>query len=186
REAGGRPRGFVGLLASDLPDGQGLSSSAALELASAWALAGAEPPLPDPMAVAEACRRAENEFVGVPCGLMDQFASAFGQAGAALLLDCRSLEHRPVPLPQEAALVIADSGVPRGLRGSAYGERRAECARATQALTALDPSVRSLRDATPALLDEARANLDEAAFRRARHVIAENERVLVTVRALDD
>src|SRR4051812_22845433 len=186
REEGVRLRGFIGLLASDLPEGQGLSSSAALELASAWALAGDSSPLDDPMRVAQACRRAENEFVGVPCGLMDQFASAFGHAGAALLLDCRSLEHRPVPLPHEAALLIAGSGVPRGLRSSAYGKRRAECVRATQALTALDPSVRSLRDATPALLDEARANLDEAAFRRARHVIAENERVLVTVRALDD
>jgi galactokinase len=185
REAGGQPRGFVGLLASDLPEGHGLSSSAALELASAWALAGGQPPLSDPMAVAQACRRAENEFVGVPCGLMDQFASAFGQAGAAILLDCRSLDHRAVALPPEGALLIAVSGVPRGLRSSAYGERRAECARAREALTALDPSVQSLRDARPALLDEARANLDEAAYRRARHVIAENERVLVAVRALD-
>ena len=91
-------RGFRGVLESDLPQGSGLSSSAALELASALALSGGEEPPVDRMTLARIAQRAENEYVGVACGLMDQFASAFGVEGAALLLDCRSLEHREVPL----------------------------------------------------------------------------------------
>ena len=186
REAGGDVRGFTGVLAADLPAEQGLSSSAALELASAWALGGGAAPLADRMAVARACQRAENAFVSMPCGLMDQFAVAFGEPGAALLLDCRSLEHRLVPLPRDAALLVVDSGVVRDLRSSAYAERREACERAAGVLGDLDPSVRSLRDATPALLDEARGRLDESALGRARHVVSENERVLAAVAALEE
>ena len=97
-EAGLTVRGFRGALESDLPQGSGLSSSAALELASALALSGGEEPPVDRMRLARIAQRAENEYVGVACGLMDQFASAFGREGAALMLDCRSLEHREVPL----------------------------------------------------------------------------------------
>ena len=192
RAAGGRPRGFVGVLGGDLPIGQGLSSSAALELASAWALAAGEPPLltgdhggVDRMGVARACQRAENEFVGVPCGILDQFAVAFGPEGAALLLDCRSLEHRPVPLPADAALLIAESGVTRELRGSGYAQRRKECEAAVAALAEVEPTVRSLRDATPELLELARDRLGDRLSRRARHVVSENERVEVAARALE-
>jgi galactokinase len=185
REAGGLPNGLVGRLSGDLPLGQGLSSSAALELACAWALAAGEPPLPDPMAVPRACQRAENEFVGVPCGILDQFAVAFGVRDAALLLDCRSLEHRVVPLPPRAAFLLAESGVTRELRGSGYEQRRSECEAAAGALAAIDPSVRSLRDATPELLERAGDRLDERLLRRARHVVTENERVLATVRAFE-
>lgn len=184
-EAGASLNGFDGLLASDLPSGAGLSSSAALELAVAWALSGGRPPLPDPMAVALAARRAENEIVDVPSGLMDPFAVACGVDGAALLLDCRSLEHRAVPIPPGAALVIADSGVPRGLRASAYAERRAQCERAVAALRRREPGLRSLRDATPGLLEAAAADLDGVELRRARHVVGEDERVLVTAAALE-
>jgi galactokinase len=192
RLAGGRSRGLFGLLSGDLPIGQGLSSSAALELACAWALSGGTPPLAkdgrsktDPMAVARACQRAENEFVGVPCGILDQFAVAFGVRDAALLLDCRSLEHRPVPLPPGAAFLIAESGVKRELRGSGYEQRRRECEAAAAALAEIDPSVHALRDATPELLEHARDRLDDRLFRRARHVATENERVLATVRAFE-
>src|SRR5690242_1424532 len=118
--AGGDARGFVGILEGDLPMGQGLSSSAALELACAWALAGGTAPLPDRVAVAKACQRAENEFVGVPCGILDQFAVSFGVTDAALLLDCRSLQHEVVGLPPGAAFLIAESGVTRELRGTGY------------------------------------------------------------------
>jgi galactokinase len=192
RNAGGRPRGFVGVLESDLPMGQGLSSSAALELVSAWALSGGEPPLVigdrpelDRMALANACRRAENEYVGVPCGILDQFAVAFGIRDAALFLDCRSLEHRPVALPPGVAVLIAESGLARGLRDSEYETRRRECTAATAALSAIDPAVRSLRDATPELLDRARGRIDDVLLRRARHVVSENARVLATVQAFE-
>jgi galactokinase len=185
REAGGDPRGFVGVLGGNLPIGQGLSSSASLELASAWALAGGKAPLPDRMAVARACQRAENDFVGVPCGILDQFAVTFGVRDAALLLDCRSLEHRTVHLPASAAIFIAESGVTRELRGSGYAARRRECADAAEALSAIDPAVRSLRDATPGLLDRAEDRIDDVLLRRARHVVTENERVLRTAEAFE-
>jgi galactokinase len=184
-DAGGEAHGFDGLLASDLPIGAGLSSSAALDVAFGWALAGGAPPLPDPMAVARAAQHAENDYVGVPCGLMDPFAVVFGVAGSAVLLDCRSLEHRPVSIPPGAALVIADSGIRRDLRTSRYGDRRAECGAAAAALGRLDPAVRSLRDATLDALDAARSALGETGYRRARHVVTENGRVLATVAAFE-
>jgi galactokinase len=183
--AAGLPvRGFRGLLTSDLPQGAGLSSSAALELASAFALSGAAEPPTDRMTLARIAQRGENEYVGVACGLMDQFASAHGVAGSALLLDCRSLEHRPVPLPlQDVALVVADSGSTRRLDRSAYNERRAQCDAAVAAIAAREPGVRSLRDVTAAMLDDVR--LEPVLERRARHVVGENGRVLDTVAALD-
>ena len=186
RQAGARPRGFIGVLGGDLPIGQGLSSSAALELACAWALSGGEPALPDRLALAQACQRAENEFVGVPCGILDQFAVAFGAPAVALLLDCRNLDHRVVALPPDAAFLIAESGVTRELRGSGYAARRHECETAAAVLAQVDPSVRSLRDATPALLDSARDALGATRYRRARHVLTENDRVRATARALED
>src|SRR5262245_10049099 len=140
-------RGFRGLLASDLPEGAGLSSSAALELAAAFALSGGEEPAVDRMTLARVAQRGENEYVGVACGLMDQFASAFGEAGRALLLDCRSLEHRTVPLAlDEVALVVTDSGSSRRLEQSAYNERRAQCDAAVAVIAAREPGIRSLRD----------------------------------------
>jgi len=184
-DAGLPTGGFRGLLVSDLPAGAGLSSSAAIELVAAWALAGGDQPTPDTMALARTAQRAENAFVGVQSGLMDQFAVAFGLAGHALLLDCRSLEHRPIALPAGVSLVLCHSGVPRGLAGSAYNERRAECDRAVAALRELDPTVRTLRDVTPALLAAGADRLDDVARRRATHVVTEDQRVLDTVVALE-
>jgi galactokinase len=184
-EAGLRVRGLEGRLASDLPPGAGLSSSAALEMAAAWALSGGDPPTPDPMSMARIAQRAENEYVGVRCGLMDQFASACGVEDRALLLDCRSLEHRPVALPPGTRLVICHSGMARGLADSAYNQRRAECGRAVAALRTLDPSVRSLRDVTLELLEAGRGRLDDVARRRARHVVTENARVIQATAALE-
>ena len=186
QEAGLPTRGFVGLLASDLPSGAGLSSSAALELASALALSGGELPPTDRMTLARTAQRAENAYVGVNSGLMDQFASAFGEAGRALLLDCRSLEHRTVPLPlDEVALVVCHSGSPRKLERSAYNERRAQCEAAVAAIRETEPGVRSLRDVDAALLDRVRDRLDPTTFARAEHVVTENARVLATVDALE-
>ena len=185
-ESGLATRGFRGVLGSDLPVGAGLSSSAALELVSAWALSGGERPDTDTMRLAKIAQRAENEHVGVACGLMDQFAVAFGAPDHALLLDCRSLEHRPVPIPPGTSLVICDSGAPRALADSAYNARRAECARAVAVFRELDPTVTALRDVTPSLLEAGRGRLSDTEFRRARHVVSEDQRVLDTVAALSN
>jgi galactokinase len=183
-EAGLATTGFRGVLASDLPSSAGLSSSAALELVSAWALSAGERPATDTMALARLAQRAENEHVGVACGLMDQFAVAFGVADHALLLDCRSLEHRPVPLPVGTRLVVCHSGSRRTLATSEYNARRAECDRAVETLRAIEPGLRDLRDVTPGLLEAGRGRLDERAYRRARHVVTEDARVLATVDAM--
>ena len=166
-EAGAEVRGFRGLLAADLPIGVGLSSSAALELATAWALGGGAAPISGGLALARAAQRAENEYVGVPCGLMDQAAVALGVDGAALLLDCRSLEHRPVRLPPDLAIVVCDSGQSRRLGASAYAARRADCERALEAIRRVAPDVRSLRDVDEALLSDVGTVLDDVGLRRA-------------------
>ena len=183
--ADGRPvQGFRGLLASSLPQGAGLSSSAALEMAAALALLGPDafgPPEPR----ARAGHRAQNRFIGLQSGVMDQFASAAGVADHAILLDCRSLDWRAVPLPlDDCALVVCHSGSSRRLEASAYNERRAECDRAVAAIATLDPSVRSLRDVDEALLAAAWDRIDPVAARRARHIIEENARVLAAEQAL--
>ena len=154
-------------------------------MAAAWALSGGERPAIDTMRLAQLAQRAENAYVGVNSGLMDQFAVAFGRADHALFLDCRSLDHRAVPLPSGTRLVICDSGSPRQLATSEYNTRRAECDRAVAALATIDPSVHSLRDVTPTSLEAGRDRLDAAAYRRARHVVTENDRVLATIAALD-
>ena len=153
--------GLRGVVAGTLPLSAGLSSSAALELAAAWALLAAGDPDsarsdPDPMTLARLAQRAENDYVGVACGLMDQFASASGRPGEALLLDCRSLAWRGVPLPlQDHALVVCHSGSERRLEASAYNERRRQCEAAVEAMQARHPEVRSLRDVDLGMLDAA-------------------------------
>ncbi|HEX2051999.1 MAG TPA: galactokinase [Actinomycetota bacterium] len=176
RDDGVAVRGFDGVVASDVPVGSGLSSSAALEVALAHALA--DDPL-DPLRIATICRRAENVYVGVECGIMDQLASAAGVEGHALLIDCRTNEVEPVPLPPAVRVLLVDSGTARGLSDGEYNARRAQCERAAAAL-----GVRSLRDATPAGLDARRGDMDEGDYRRARHVVTENERVRAAAAAL--
>ncbi|HEY3164012.1 MAG TPA: galactokinase [Candidatus Limnocylindrales bacterium] len=184
--AGITPTGFRGLLASDLPAGAGLSSSAALEVVSAWALSGGDRPALDPMELVHVVQQGENGYIGLNNGIMDQFASIFGEPGFALLLDCRSLEHRAIRLPLDGiSLVACHSGSPRRLEASAYNERRAQCEAAVRAIAALEPGVRSLRDVTPEMLDAVRDRLDPLAARRAEHVVRENQRVLDTVAALE-
>jgi len=172
------------VLESTVPVGRWLSSSAALELVSAWALSGADAPATDPLTLARIAPRAENDYVGMRCGLMDQFASAAGVEDAAVLLDCRTLEHRVVPIPAGLVLVVAHSGVPRSLTASAYNERRAQCEAAVAVLARHDPSIQALRDVTPALLERYAHELDAVVARRARHVVEEDERVLAAERAL--
>ncbi|MCG6921433.1 MAG: galactokinase [Acidobacteria bacterium] len=160
----------------DVPLGAGLSSSAALEMATARALADAAALEWDPVRMARLGQKAENQYVGMNCGIMDQFASAVSRAGHALLLDCRSLDTRPVPLPEEAAVVVMDTGARRSLAGSAYNDRRAACERVVAHLRGLDPGVRALRDVTLELLEDAKDDLDPTDLMRARHVVPENAR----------
>jgi galactokinase len=183
REAGLPTSGFTGILESSVPVGAGLSSSAALELASAWALSGASPPPTDPLSLARIAQRAENDYVGMRCGLMDQFASAAGAADAAVLLDCRTLDHRPVALPDGLRICVIHTGVPRTLVGSAYNDRRSDCERAVRVIQHTEPQVKALRDVDAAMLERVGSDLDELAFMRARHVIDENARVLAAIDA---
>jgi galactokinase len=185
RRAGLSTGGFRGRLSSDLPMGAGLSSSAALEIAVAWALSGGERPAAQPLELARIARTVENEYVGVGTGLMDPAVVILGAADHALLLDCRSLEHRLVRLPTGIGIVVIDSGAPRALAASEYNARRAECDAAVATLSAADPSVRTLRDVTLDRLELARASLGDRPFRRARHVVTENARVEAVVAALE-
>ena len=178
--------GFRGVLASDLPQNSGLSSSAALELAAALALSGGDEPPTDRMTLARVAQRAENVHVGVQCGLMDQFASSLGEEGAALLLDCRSLAYRALPLSLDAvALVVSHSGSSRRLDGSAYNERRAQCDAAVAVIARRHEEVHSLRDVTTAMIDDAGDDLEPVLARRARHVVDENDRVLESAAAFE-
>jgi galactokinase len=184
REAALPIRGFDGAVDSSIPMSTGLSSSAALELAAAMALLGGGRVLAAP-ALAALAQRAEQDYVGVNCGIMDQFASAAGREGQALLLDCRSLESRQVALPWGLRVVVCDTGLPRDLRASAHRDRRADCGRVVALLSEKMPGLCSLRDLDMPSLRRHRALLPEPAARRAEHVVAENERVLATVGALE-
>ena len=183
-EAGLPLTGLRGVIASTLPPNAGLSSSAAIELASAWAMLHDAGPTVDPFTLARICQRAENGYVGVQSGLMDQFAEACGVAGSAVLLDCRSLEWRAIPLPAEVTLVVLHTGSRRHLDGSAYNERRSQCEAAVAELARDDPRITSLRDVTPEVLEAARGRLDPIPFARAEHIVNENGRVEATVAAL--
>ena len=171
--------GWDGVVAGDVPLGAGLSSSAALELAALRALAVTSGLPWDPAAMALAGQRAENEWVGVNCGVMDQMISAAGVDGHALLIDCRSLDAEPVPLPASAVAVVLDTATRRGLVDSAYNERREQCEAAAAALGAP-----ALRDVTPEGLEAGRGGLDETVYRRARHVVTENARTLAAADAM--
>ena len=163
------------LIASELPAGAGLSSSAALEAATAVALLALAGAAMDPLELAILCRRAEIEYAGVNCGIMDQLAVLCGRAGHAMLLDCDSLELSYVPVPETAALIVIDTGLPRTLAASAYNERVSECVEAARLL-----GLPSLREAEPEMVSK----LTEPLQRRARHVITENQRVFAFVAAL--
>lgn len=187
REAGLPLVGADLAIAGSVPQGAGLASSAALELAVARALCAAGDLPWDAVAMARLCQRAENRYVGVACGLMDQYASACGRESAALLLDCRSLACVPVPLPEEVAVVVLNTAAARRLAAGAYNERRAACAEAVRRLRALDPAIGALRDVTPALLAAGHDLLrspGDTLRRRARHVVEEMARPAALAAAL--
>ena len=180
-EEGGRPTsGWEGVAAGDVPVGAGLSSSAALELAAARTFAAVSGVVWQPVAMARIAQRAENEWVGVNCGIMDQLISAAGAAGHALLIDCRSLETRSVLVPDRAAVVVLDTGTRRGLVDSAYNERRAQCETAAAFFGAA-----ALRDVDVATFERRQGELDPTTRKRARHVITENARTLEAAELLE-
>ncbi len=167
---------------SDVPVGSGLSSSAALEVATGFALLDCAGVAVDRTRLALCAQRAENEFVGMRCGVMDQFASCHGAADRALLIDCRSLEFRLVPIDPSVRLVIVNSMVHHELAGSQYNVRREQCEEGVARLSKVLPGVRELRDVTLDDLARHGAILPEVILRRARHIVTENDRV---VRAAD-
>ncbi len=175
KDAGYPLKGWEGVMAGDIPIGAGLSSSAALELATAKAFSIVSGWQWHPATMAKICQRAENEWVGMQCGIMDQLISAAGQAGHALQLDCRSLETKAVPLPHETSILILDTKTRHTHTDSGYNDRREQCERAVQAF-----GVSHLRDISMEELEAKQSQLDEIVYRRARHVVTENERVLET------
>ena len=162
---------------SQVPIGAGLSSSAAIEVATAFALTslgGLTIPL---LEVARLCQRAENTYTGARCGIMDQFVSCFGRQDHALMLDCRSLEATYLQLPPNVRLVICNTMVRHELAGGEYNERRASCERVVETIGKFRPEVRALRDLTLEDLEHYRNQISSVDFRRCRHVITENDRV---------
>ncbi|WP_219893247.1 galactokinase [Aquisediminimonas profunda] len=168
------------VLSGNIPQGSGLSSSASLGVALALGLSALSGEAsPDRLALARVAQWSEHEFVGCACGLMDQLASVFGEQDQALLLDCRTLAVRHVPFPADATIMIVHSGVTRGLVDSAYNERRLQCAHAAKHY-----HLGALRDLDLDALRAGRGELDETVFRRARHVVTENARVLEAAQAM--
>jgi galactokinase len=164
------------LVRSTVPEGAGLSSSAALEVSAALAMLNGRRMAP--LELARLCQRAERNFVGMPCGIMDQYISVFGEERAAICIDCRSLKHQVVRLPADAVFVAVNTMVKHELAGSAYKERTEQCAAAVQVVHRRHPRVDSLRDVTPAMFEEAEPSMPPIIARRARHVVTENARVV--------
>jgi len=184
-QAGYRLRGANLLLRSEVPVGAGLSSSAAIEVAIALALLGGANLKIDPVKLARLCQQAENEFVGARVGIMDQFVACNGRAGYALLLDCRTLDHRLIPLPSVARLVILNTMVKHELASNEYNTRRAECEAGVRHLMKSLPHIRALRDVTPDELERFGRDMPEVIYKRCRHVTSENARVIEAADALE-
>lgn len=179
QDAGYALGGWQGVVQGDVPRGAGLSSSAALEVATARAFAAISQWDWEPVRMAKLGQRAENRWVGVNCGIMDQLISATGRAGHAVLIDCRSLDLSPVPFPPVVAVAILDTATRRGLVDSEYNQRRACCEAAAKTF-----DVPALRDIDMARFDRESPRLDEITARRARHVISENQRTLAAAEAM--
>ncbi len=176
--------GCEAVLIGDLPQGAGLSSSAALEVATAVFFQKLFNLGLEDLDLVRLAQQAENEFVGVQCGIMDPFASHMGGKDHALFLDCRSLEHEWVPLGSEIKVVVFNTGVKRELASSAYNERRRQCQAGARQFAGLLPHVKSLRDVSLCDFEKYQGRLDPVIMKRCRHVISENQRVLDTVEAL--
>lgn len=185
RVAGHSLSGADLLIASDVPRGSGLSSSAALEVAVGYAFQTLNHLNIPGKELALLAQGAENNFVGVQCGIMDQLIAVLGRANHALLIDCRDLSYRTVPLPPSVAVVVCDSHIPRTLAASAYNQRRQECDMAVQLLQQWYPGIRALRDVSEDQFAAHCEALPEPVRSRARHVVSENRRTLQGAEALE-
>jgi len=172
-------RGMDAAISGNVPRAAGLSSSAAMELAAITAFRRLSALDLDPVRAALLGQRAENEFVGMRCGIMDQFISSLGKADHALLIDCRSLGYELVPMPAGARVVVTDSAIRRGLVDSAYNERRAQCEEGARLM-----GVKALRDVTVEMFEAHQARLPGVTARRCKHIVTEDQRTLDSVEAL--
>jgi galactokinase len=187
RRRGASLAGFDLLIRSQVPVGGGLSSSAALEIATALALASISGVSLAPTELADLCRAAEHAFAGVPCGIMDQYVSALGRADTAFLLDCRSRTHEHIPFRLNGHVVmIVDSGVRHELAAGEYTQRQTECRQAVEYFRSHRPQVRALRDVSVETVREHAARMEPRAAARSRHVTSEIQRTLAAAQALRD
>ncbi|GAG04648.1 unnamed protein product, partial [marine sediment metagenome] len=187
QDAGFRLTGIDMVIHSTVPIGGGLSSSAALEVSSALAFTSAAGVEVERKQLALICQAAEHNYAGMMCGVMDQYIALFGEHGVAVRLDCRSLEHEAVPLSAGTAkFIVCDTGVRHELASSEYNKRRAECQEGVRvAGRVLDSApIKALRDVTTADLPDLEPELEPVVFRRVRHVVTENARVLEAVTAM--
>jgi galactokinase len=182
--AGHKISGANLMIHGDVPLGAGLSSSASLEVATALALTLPGGIVLPRLEMAKLCQSAEHAYVGTHCGIMDQFIAAFGAAGNALMLDCRSLEFELVPVPGDVRLVVCNSMVRRELAAGEYNRRRADCETGVKMLAPYVAGIRALRDVSIESLEQHRDVLPETIYRRCRHVVTENQRVLDAVKAM--
>ncbi len=181
QEIGHTPGGFDMVITGNIPVGASLSSSAALELGILRAAAHTAGIEWQPMAMAKLGQRVENHWVGMNCGIMDQAICACGRKDHALLIDCRDLTSKLCPLPKNSSIVILDTGTRRGLVDSAYNERRAQCFEAAGVM-----NIATLRDGDKEMLERYRSQLSPLAYRRAKHIISENSRVLEAATAMEN
>ena len=172
------------IIQGQVPMGAGLSSSASLEVAIGLALLSVSHADVQKLDLVKACQRAEHEYVGTRCGIMDQYIAVFGRAGHALMLDCRSLEYQALAIPSDARLVICNSMVRHELASGEYNRRRADCEAGVKIFSQSMPQVRALRDVSPSDLEKHAIKLPEEIYHRCRHVISENQRVLDAAEAL--
>jgi galactokinase len=184
--AGFRLRGANLLIRGDVPIGAGLSSSAAIEVATALALLDNSGLATDRVKLAKLCCGAENEFVGARVGIMDQFASCCAQAGQALFLDCRSLDYQLLPLPPDVSLITCNTMIKHRHASGEYNSRRAQCEEGVRLLSRSLPNIRALRDVTAEQLERHGHDLPEKVLKRCRHVVLENARVCAAAAALRD
>ena len=187
RKLGEQVSGFDAVVYGDIPIGAGLSSSAAFEVAVAYLLAKLNRIKIEPLEMARLAQRAENLFVGVNCGIMDQFIAVLGKKGHALFLDCRDLSYQYASIPaDEVSVVVCDSGIRRGLSDSEYNLRRSQCEEGARRLAKVLPGVKALRDVSLEQFQEHQGLLPEEMGRMCRHVITENQRVKEAVVALNE
>jgi galactokinase len=184
QNAGYKLAGANLVIHGEVPLGAGLSSSASLEVATALALAAVSGAHVPPLELAKLCQKAEHEYVGTLCGIMDQFVAVFGAAGHALMLDCRSLEYQLLVIPPEVRLVVCNSMVRHELAFGEYNLRRADCEEGVKLLQPHLPGIRALRDVAVADLEIWKEVLPERVYRRCRHIVTENQRVLEAAKAL--